>query len=282
MKKRTAILGRQAIKSSEGEFIYELEKLYELSPKLSSMILLTAKECLLRETSLREGQIEVTVTVIGIEERSGKVIENLEKRKVRLTLDNGLEDIESLRDFGRISLRRIKLQRISEETIEQEGVLSQEDLSKYLNCSVRTVQRDIRAIKKEGIEVITRGYLHNIGRGQTHKVKIIGLLLDGFTYSEIKLKSRHSVGAIKRYIESFTKVLMSQKRGILERKAISSVTGLSETLVSQYLDLLKESKKDKTRKENLELLIERNSYREHVKKTVERHSVPLAAMMGGL
>jgi len=280
MKKRTAILGRQAIKSSEGEFIYELEKLYELSPKLSSMILLTAKECLLRETSLREGQIEVTV--IGIEERSGKVIEKLEKRKVRLTLDNGLEDIESLRDFGRISLRRIKLQRISEETLEQEGVLSQEDLSKYLNCSVRTVQRDIRAIKKEGIEVITRGYLHNIGRGQTHKVKIIGLLLDGFTYSEIKLKSRHSVGAIKRYIESFTKVLMSQKRGILERKAISSVTGLSETLVSQYLDLLKESKKDKTRKENLELLIERNSYREHVKKTVERHSVPLAAMMGGL
>jgi len=154
MKKRTAILGRQAIKSSEGEFIYELEKLYELSPKLSSMILLTAKECLLRETSLREGQIEVTV--IGIEERSGKVIENLEKRKVRLTLDNGLEDIESLRDFGRISLRRIKLQRISEETLEQEGVLSQEDLSKYLNCSVRTVQRDIRAIKKEGIEVISR------------------------------------------------------------------------------------------------------------------------------
>jgi len=97
--------------------------------------------------------------------------------------------------------------------------------------------------------------LHNIGRGQTHKVKIIGLLLDGFTYSEIKLKSRHSVGAIKRYIESFTKVLMSQKRGILERKAISSVTGLSETLVSQYLDMIKDSKKDKTRKENLALLL---------------------------
>jgi transcriptional antiterminator len=280
MKRRRAILSRQAIKSSEGEFIYELEKSYELSQKLSSMILLTAKECLLRETSLREGQIEVTV--IGIEERSGKVIEKLEKRKVRLTLDNGLEDIESLGEFGRIGLRRIKLQRISEEALEQEGVLSQEDLSKYLNCSVRTVQRDIREIKKKAIEVITRGYLHNIGRGQTHKVKIIGLLLDGLTYSEIKLKARHSVGAIKRYIESFTKVLMSQKRGILKQKDISSVTGLSETLVRQYLELINESKKDKIRKENLELLIERNSYREHVKKTVEKHSAPLAAMMGGL
>lgn len=280
MKKRKAILSRGIIKSSEGEFIYELEKSYELSPKLSSSILLTAKECLLRENLLREGQIEVTV--ISIEERAGKVIEKLEKKKVRLTLDNGLEDIEALEEYGRIGLRRIKLQRICEESLEQEGVLSQEDLSKYLSFSVRTIQRDIREIKKSGLEIITRGYLHNIGRGQTHKVKIIGMLLDGFTYSEIKLRTKHSIGAIKRYIESFTKVLMSQKRGIIRRKEISSVTGLSESLVGQYLRLLKESKKDKTRKENLEFLAERNGYREHIKKTIEKHSEPLAAMMGGL
>jgi len=280
MKKRKAILSRCILKSSEGEFIYELEKSYELSPKLSSSILITAKECLLRESSLREGQIEVTV--ISIEERAGKVIEKLEKKKVRLTLDNGLEDIEALDDYGRIGLRRIKLQRICEESLEQGGVLSQEDLSKYLSCSVRTIQRDIREIKKAGLEIITRGYLHNIGRGQTHKVKIIGMLLDGFTYSEIKIRTKHSIGAIKRYIESFTKVLMSQKRGIIRRKDISSVTGLSESLVGQYLRLIKESKKDKTREENLEFLAERNGYREHIKKTIEKHSKPLAAMMGGL
>ena len=34
--------------------------------------------------------------------------------------------------------------------------------------------------------------MHNIGRGQTYKVKIIGIYLDGETYSEIKLKSRQS------------------------------------------------------------------------------------------
>ena len=280
MKRIRGILERREIKSSEGMFIYELEKSYELSPKLSSMILETAKECLQRDRLLREGQIEVTV--ICIEERAGKIIEKLEKRKVRLTLDNGIEDIEALREYGRIGLRRIKLQRICEESLEQAGVLSQEDLSKYLSCSVRTIQRDIRGIKKEGMEVITRGYLHNIGRGQTHKVKIIGMLLDGLIYSEIKLKSKHSVGAIKRYIESFTKVLMSQKRGIYRKKDISGVTGLSEILVGQYLALIKESKKDKIRKENLELLVERNSYRDHIKKTIEKHSEPQAAMMGGL
>src|SRR3990170_8714627 len=246
MRIRRRFLDRRQIKSSEGELLWELENSYSLSPKLSSSIMTTAKECLLRDYSLREGQIEVTV--IGIEERSGKVIEKMEKKKVRLTIDNGIEDIEILKEYGRISLRQIKIERITDEAIEQGGVLSQEDLSKYLGCTVRTIQRDINAIKQRGIEVVTRGYLHNIGRGQTHKVKIIGMYLDGRTYSEIKLSARHSVGAIKRYIESFTKVLMCHKSKIYGLRTISVVTGLSEGLVRQYQDLIKESKKHKQEK----------------------------------
>ena len=280
MELRRTEIKRREIKSSEGEFMWELKNSYELSPKLSEQILQTAKESLLRDYQLKEGQIEVTV--IGIEERSGKLIEKMEKKKVRLTIDNGIEDLETLKDYGRISLRQIKIERITDEAIEQGGVLSQEDLSKYLSCTVRTIQRDIKKIKQKGIEVVTRGYLHNIGRGQTHKVKIIGMYLDGMTYSEIKLKARHSIGAIKRYLESFTKVVMSQRRGIYQIKDISAVTGISETLVKQYLELIKHSKKDKTRKENLDLLIERNSYREGIKKTVRLYSKPQAAMMRGL
>ena len=278
--KKNRQITRQQIKSSEGEFLYELENSYELSPKLSSLILLSAKECLLRDYHLREGQIETTV--IGIEERAGRVIEKMEKVRVRLTIDNGLEDIEVQKEFGRRALRRVKIQRITEEAIEQQGVLSQEDLSKYLNCTVRTIQRDIKTIKETGQIVITRGYLHNIGRGQTHKVQIIGYYLDGLTYSEIKLRTRHSVGAIKRYLESFTKVLMSRKQGIYRIKDISLVTGLSNNLVKQYIRLIKESNKDRTRKENIELLIERNSYREGIKKSVVQYSKPQAAMTGGL
>jgi hypothetical protein len=142
MQIKRTLYNRSQIKSSEGEFIYELENSYELSPKLSQQILLTAKECLVQEYNLREGQIEITV--ISIKERAGKVIEKLEKKKVRLTIDNGIEDIEVKKEYGRIGLCRIKIQRISDEAIEQEGVLSQEDLSKYLSCTVRTIQRDIK------------------------------------------------------------------------------------------------------------------------------------------
>ena len=280
MKLARTVFNRSQIKSSEGEFIYEMENSYELSPKLSHQILLTAKKCLLQKYNLREGQIEITV--ISIEERAGKVIEKLEKKKVRLTIDNGIEDLTVKKEYGRIGLRRIKIQRISDEAIEQEGVLSQEDLSKYLSCTVRTIQRDIREIKKQGIEVITRGYLHNIGRGQTHKVKIIGMYLDGHTYGEIKLLAQHSIGAIKRYLESFTKVIMCYKRGIYQNRDISAVTGLSQSLINQYVCLLKESKKDKIRRENLQQLTERAGYREGIKKTVKGYSKPLAAMTRGL
>lgn len=96
----------------------------------------------------------------------------MEKKKVILTSDNGVEDIEVQKDYGRLSLRRIKIQRICQEAVEQEEVLSQVDLSKYLSSTVRTIQRDIREIKKSGSEIITRGYIQNIGSCQTHKVKI--------------------------------------------------------------------------------------------------------------
>jgi hypothetical protein len=280
MKISRRVLNRQKMKSSEGEFIWELENSYELSPKLSEMILNTAKACLLRDHSLKEGQIEVTV--IEIEEKAGKVLEKMEKKKVRLTIDNGLEDLEILKSHGRIELRRIRIERITEEAIEQSGVLSQEDLGKYLGCTVRTIQRDIQEIKSRGIEVITRGYLHNIGRGQTHKVKIIGMYLEGHTYSEIKQKTRHSIGAIKRYLESFVKVMMAQSRGIIKVKEISMVTGLSEVLVRQYIGLKKQINKDKTSRENLKILLSRSSYREGIKKRIKSYSTPQAAMMGGL
>ncbi len=89
------------------------------------------------------------------------------KKTVVLTIDSVKEDAEVLEEFGRIGHRQKRIQRITEEAIEQEGILSQEEIGKYLSCDVRTDRRDIQEIKGRGIEVITRGVLHNIGRGQT-------------------------------------------------------------------------------------------------------------------
>ncbi len=278
------ILERNQHKTSDGEFIFELLNEYELSPKESESILESAKRCLIRDNILKEGEIEVSV--ISIEERSGRMVENMRKVRVRLTIDNGVEDNEVLKQSGRVPLRRIRIQRITGEAIEQEGILSQEDVGRYLNCNVRTVKRDIRIIKQSGIEVITRGVLHNIGRGQTHKVKIIGLYLEGKTFSEIRLRTHHSTGAIKRYLQDFQKVLMSLHNGIKDAETISSVTGLSITLVDQYIRLIKESSKDKQRKSMMADMIRqwkragtRIKKKESTSEDYMRH---LAPMTGGV
>ena len=168
-------LSRIELKSYEGEFLYELINSYELSPKLSEQILISAKTSLLRIQGLRKGQLEAVV--VGIGEKSGKPLEKMKKKNIVLTLNNGLEDLTCFKEFGRAGLRQIIIQRLTDEAIEQDGVLSQEDLSYYLNCSERTIKRDIQSIRERGIKVITRGVLHNIGRGQTHKAEIIRLYL---------------------------------------------------------------------------------------------------------
>lgn len=278
MKEREIkVLERNKTKSFEGEFIYELLNSYELSPVLSEQILLSAKQILLRERTLSQGQI--IATVIGIEERAGKTIEVMHKKQVVLTVDAGIEDIEVLKKSSRIRLRQVRIQRITEEAIEQGGILSQEDISKYLYCDVRTVRRDIQQIKGSGIEVITRGVLHNIGRGQTHKQKIIGLYLDGLFFSDIRLRTHHSIGAIKRYVDGFMKVLRSIKKGIIQEEEISSVTGISINLIRQYKQIFEESKGQKHREEKLRFLKTMGNYK--VKKTIEYTGYPVVRTIGG-
>ncbi|MDO9578425.1 MAG: hypothetical protein Q7J16_11115, partial [Candidatus Cloacimonadales bacterium] len=62
MRERENKLTRLELKSIEGEFLYELINSFELSPKLSEQILISAKTSLLRTKELREGQ-EVAVVV---------------------------------------------------------------------------------------------------------------------------------------------------------------------------------------------------------------------------
>jgi len=241
---------------------------------LSEQILHTAKQSLIYEFKNYPGQVEVVVS--GLEEKSGKPLLRVKKQRVVLTLDNGHEDLRALQNFGCPGLRRIIIQRITDEAIEQGGILSQEDLSHCFHCSVRTIKRDIRSIRALGIDVITRGVFHNIGRGQTHTSQIIKQYLNGFTYSEIKRKTQHSLSAIKRYLESFSKVLMSLHYGIKENREIALVTGLSEHLISQYRKLISSAKRCPIMQQHLTILLEQSQYRSGQKKTIAHDGLQVA------
>lgn len=233
------IYTRLSIKNTEYFFLHELENGFELSPKEARGILESAKTIFNLEESteqekLRPGQIRQVV--LSCHASPGKPLDELEKVEITLTIDSGQEDLDVLSKYGRVALRRIRILRLINEALDQEGILTQEDLSRILNVGVRTIKRDIAHLRKQGYLVNTRGQVKGIGRGKSHKIIIVELYLRRHTYTEISRMTRHSPFAIKRYLTTFARVITLQQRGVKEQE-ISFLLGISSHLVRDYLNL---------------------------------------------
>jgi hypothetical protein len=229
---------RLAQKTAEKQFLYELETDFELAPAASRSMLETAQQVLLRSArpeQIREGQM--LVTVVSDHEPSGKPLSAMKKTSVVVTIDGGLEDLDVLRRFGGEALRRFRLLRMTEEAVDQRGVLTQEDLSRLLQTGVRTIRRDIALLRCEGHWVATRGALKEIGRGQSHKAKIVEMYLRRMTYSEIVKKARHAPTSVKRYVETFGRVVVLWEKGVKDVREIAFIVGISGRLAGEYLVL---------------------------------------------
>ena len=125
---------------------------------------------------------------------------------------------------------------MANEAYDQGGLLVQEDLALLLTTSTRTIQRDMKELREQEIEIPTRGSIQDIGPTVSHKTKIIELYLKGYEYTEIEQRTRHTGDSIKRYITGFSKViLLSQKN--YNPSQIRELTSQSEKVVSEYLAL---------------------------------------------
>jgi hypothetical protein len=225
-------------KTVERQFLYELERDFELAPAMSRAVLATAQQVLFPSRvngDVREGQMRVTA--VDVSEPSGKPLSAMKKVCVVVTVDGGLEDLEVLSQFGALRLRRVRLLRMAEEAVDQGGVLTQEDLARLLQTGIRTIRRDVASLRASRHWVPTRGVLKEIGRGQSHKAKIVEMYLRGLTYSEIVQRARHSPSAIKRYVESFGRVLVLWEKGVKETGEVGYILGVSERLAREYLAL---------------------------------------------
>ena len=89
----------------------------------------------------------------------------------------------------------------------------------------------------------------------SHKARILDLYLSGHVYHDIMLKSRHSAHSIKRYIGSFSRLLLLLNGGVTDIKELSQLLGQSEGLTREYLSLFRKHKNgDKWPPVYLELL----------------------------
>jgi len=185
------------------------------------------------------------------DQKSGRRMEELRKAEVILTKE-AAEDEQFVEPGGNGQLRQVQILRMTEEAYEQDGLLTQEDLSKLLGISVRQIRRDVKELIDKGYRVPLRGRMQDIGRGISHKVWIVDLYLEWKTYSEIKRITGHTVDAIKKYMNDFSRVLMNVVHGVNDIREISFYTGKSPRLVKEYLNLIEAASQDDMKRRRLE------------------------------
>ena len=232
---RSSKFDRLLEKTPEQLFINSLRKEFELSPAESKGILDLAKQCLFGQIPEVVGKIKCICA--SKKAKHGKPLSEQEMVQVALTLDGGIEDLNVLKDQGPKALRQLKVMRLTEESWEQGGSLTQEDLARILQVTSRTVRQDINELVRDGNFIHTRGTDHDIGRSLTHKSRIIQMYLEGQTYEEIMRRSRHSAFSIKRYVLGFGRLLLLMSGGIEDVKSLSRLLNQSERLTLEYLDI---------------------------------------------
>lgn len=237
----SSLYDRSLEKTPEQVFINSLRKEFELSPAESAGVLELAKRCLFGELPKTLGRIRFLCA--SRRAKHGKPLGEQDMIRVTLTIDNGIEDLDVLREQGSIALRQLRILRLTEEAYIQGGLLTQEDLSRLLQVSIRTIRNDILELVRDGNTVHTRGYEHDIGRGVSHKTRIIDLHLSGFTYDEIMRRTRHSAHAIKRYVSTFGRLLLLISHGMEEIDELSRLLNQSNRLTKEYLILFRKYKR---------------------------------------
>jgi len=230
-----AICDRLTAKTVDRLFIQELVTGFEVAPRTADGILEVAKTVLLPNTSaLRAGQIKLVTTAASAPH--GRPMTDLDKCEVIVTLDAGPEDVAVWREHGATALRRVRILRLTDEAFEQDGLFTEEDLAWVLGAAVRTIRRDIRTLRDQGYAVRTRGYHLSIGRGQTHKVLIVEQYLRHQSFTDIAHRTKHSLDAIQRYVQTFGRIVYLMRRGT-SIPEMAFLVGVGDKTVQQYLDL---------------------------------------------
>lgn len=235
-----SLYDRSLEKTPEQVFINSLRKEYELSPAESAGILELAKVCLFGELPSTLGRLKFICA--SRKAKHGKPLSEQDMVRVILTLDDGIEDLEVLKDQGCSALRQKKILRLTDEAYEQGGLLTQEDLGRLLQVSSRTIRSDIAALTSDGNMIHTRGFDHDIGRGLSHKTRIVDLYLSGYAYAIIMRKTRHGAHSIKRYVSTFGRLLLLLSHEITELSELSRLLNQSERLSKEYLELYEKHK----------------------------------------
>src|SRR5262245_32009171 len=235
--------GRLDAKTLDSMFRRRIEEGANCSPFVSQAILAAVKEIFAvgpEDTAHELGLGQIRLLVVAAEEPAGKALAECQKVAALLTLDAGQPDYQVRLAHGVEGLRRSRILRVTTEAREQGGLLSYEDLAfRLFNCGVRTIVRDVQALRHRDIEVPARGQQRDIGPGQTHRVQAVRLYLQGLEANEIARRLYHTLSSIENYVTTFARVAFLATKGYSDDE-IAFVIRRSSPLVAAYRRLLAE------------------------------------------
>lgn len=187
----------------------------------------------------RPGQM--IVTVISELEGARRKIREAAMVRVVITIDDP-GDVPIREHAGSDALRRHRLVRVCQETLEQGGLMTVEDLAyRIFNVGERTVVRDLAILRAQGVVVPLRSTIRDIGRTITHKEHIIHCWLAGKQYGYISRATHHSTTAISNYVQTFKRAIALDREGHTMTN-VAFLVGASPTLVKTYLELWKKER----------------------------------------
>jgi hypothetical protein len=246
-------------KTLDNLFRRRIEEGANCSPFVSAAILQIVKEVFPLEPDDLGKQLDlgqVKLLVAAAHEPAGKALEQCQKVTVLLTPDAHEDGALRARD-GITGLRRSRILRLATEALDQGGLLSYEDLGyRLLNCGLRTIVRDVAALRRRGLEVPTRGPQQDIGPGQTHRVQAVRLFLQGKEPKEIARTLYHSLSSIENYVTTFARVVFLADKGY-GTDEIAFVIRRSSALVAAYRQLYEQFRGQRSAQPRLREIVAR-------------------------
>jgi Protein of unknown function (DUF1670) len=198
--------------------------------------------------NLEVGQVIWPAVSVNESQEQHKKIEDHKIIPVRLNLVTR-EDMEKLeKKVKRTEIEKARAIRLFNEAYEQGALLTLADVGVLLGKSISIVSRYVQEYQKEHDKILpTRGNIHDIGPGITHKGIIVRKKLEKKSSTQIAKETNHSPEAVDRYIRDYGRVkMLIGKRMTVEE--ISYATGISRGVVEQYKDLYELENSDNSEK----------------------------------
>jgi hypothetical protein len=254
-------IDRLSVKTLDDQFLTEVQQGLNCSPFESEAVLKLVREVVapLMGTQGSPGPPgTMSVIVVDADEPAGKPLAKCHKRTVSLLVHRGAEDDRLLHDSGVEAFRRARIPDLCQQALSQEGLLTREDLAyRVLFVSPRTISRDLTWLRSDQPDqpIPLRGTVQDIGPVLTHRVQIVRLALEGKTMTQICQRMHHSPLAVANYVSTFTRCAQLHEKKMMASQ-IAFLLDRSRALIDQYLDLLKECRKDKALAYHLEQLLQ--------------------------